>query len=458
MKEVFAGAISIRDQLRSQGEITPEIQESATKLYHVLRKVDSTLKIGIEPVIINPFIHPRPCGEGEFQIEPLSSYFSDPVHVNYLVDWILLVLPVIRAVNSGGLLPTDRDDRGYQGFFNSLIDTYASELQDLPVDDVIDSADLQILQSLCDSLKGAVSHYLKGQPSIAYNVLAAAIEKFDDHLPLDSIASDISNRSKDLYKIRVSNDLALNKMDMLHIPFELRGKASTNRYSIPGLPCLYLGSPPLICWEELNRPNKEKMHTSLFVAKDEMKFLDFSVPPMVFVERVLEIFKGVYGHPDKIDQLRELYNTMKLYALIWPLIAACSIRVKNRDDPFKPEYIIPQLLLQWVQQSETYDGICYFSTKIKNYNFHNIAHFRNYALPVKSCTDKGYCTEIQNLFHDWTAGVPWPIYELHKGTVAGGTNGKEFAQIEFVENIRIYYHQTDFCKMESFLHTVLYSS
>ncbi|RRJ54776.1 hypothetical protein EHV15_34870 [Paenibacillus oralis] len=260
-----------------------------------------------------------------------------------------------------------------------------------------------------------------------------------------------------MYKIRVSDDLALNKYDMLHIPFEQRGRASTTRYSIPGLPCLYLGSSPLICWEELNRPNKDKMHTSLFIAKDELNFLDFSVPPMVFVKRAQEIFERVFGPlQEDVDKLSELYNTMKLYALLWPLIAACSIRVKNRNDPFKPEYIVPQLLLQWVQQSEKYDGICYFSTKIKHYNFQNIAHFRNYALPVKSCKDKGYCTEIQNLFHDWTAGVPWPIFELHKGTVPGGSNGKGSALIEVVDNIRIYYHQTDFCKLESFLHSVLY--
>ncbi|GAB6989905.1 hypothetical protein [Paenibacillus pini] len=462
MQEIYATAISIRDQLRSKGRITPDIQELAYKLYLELRKVDSSLHIGRGYTIQNPYTYPRPvkCGEGENQTirpEPLSNYFSDLVHVNYLVDWILLVLPIIRAVKTGGFLPSDRDDRGYQAFFDCLIDTYAKELQHLPVDDVIASADLQILQSLCASLKSAVAHYLKGQPSIAYNVLAAAINKFDAYLPPDSIAFDISSRAKDLYKVRVSDDLALNKMDMLHLPFEQRGKASTNRYSIPGLPCLYLGSSPLICWEELNRPNKDNMHTSLFVAKDELKFLDFSVPPIIFIEMAQEIFEKVYGPSEEnVNQVSELYREMKLYALLWPLIAACSIRVKNRNDPFKPEYIVPQLLLQWVQQSAKYDGICYFSTKINHYNFQNIAHFRNYALPVKSSEDEGYCKEIQNLFHDWTAGVPWPIFELHKSTVPGGGNGKESALIEVVDNIKIYYHQTDFCKLESLLHSVLY--
>lgn len=459
MQEIYASAISIRDQLRFQDGITPAIHEAATKLYHDLRKKDSSLSIGTKSTNQCTFPRPFECEDYKNQTnsyEPFSNYFNDSIRVNYLLDWILLMLPIIRAVKAGGNLPTDRNVSGYQAFFDCLMDTYANELQHLPVDDVIGIGDLQILQLLCDSLKSAVAHYLNGQPSMAYNLLAVAIDKFDKHISLDSIAFDFSSRAKDLYKIRVSDDLSLNKMDMLHIPFEQRGKASTNRYSIPGLPCLYLGSSPLICWEELNRPNKDKMHTSLFVAKDELNFLDLSVPPMVFVERAQEIFEEVYGSSkEDADQLNELYNTMKLYVMLWPLIAACSIRVTNRNDAFKPEYIVSQLILQWVQQSEKYDGICYFSTKIKHYNFHNIAHFRNYALPVKSSKDEGYCTEIQNLFLGWTAGVPWPSFELHKGTVPGGGNGKGSAEIQVVDNIRIYYHQTDFCKLESFLHSVL---
>jgi hypothetical protein len=460
MKEIYALANNIRDQIRFQGEITSAIQELSTKLYHDLRKKDASFSIKENSTNQNIIPNPLKCGDGKNSTdsyEPLSNYFNDPVQVNYLLDWILLVLPIIRAVKTGGELPTDRNASGYQVFFNHLMDTYAKEIQHLPVDDVIQSGDLKILELICESLKSTVAHYLKGQPSNAYNVLAKAIDEFDGYISLDSIAFDFSSRSKDLYKIRISDDLHLNKLDMLHIPFEQRGKASTNRYSIPGLPCLYLGSSPLICWEELNRPNKDKMHTSLFVANDRLNFLDLSVPPIVFVERAQEIFENIYGPSEEAtNQLNELYNTMKLYVLLWPLIASCSIRVKNRSDPFKPEYIVPQLLLQWVQQSDKYDGICYFSTKIKHYNFQNIAHFRNYALPVKSCKDEGYCTDIQNLFLQWSEGVPWPIFELYKGILPGGKNGKGDAEIEFIDNIKIYYHQTDFCKLESFLHSVLF--
>lgn len=38
-------------------------------------------------------------------------------------------------------------------------------------------------------------------------------------------------------------------------------------------------------------------------------------------------------------------NEVISYLIIWPLMAACSVRVKNTTNTFKPEYIIPQLLL-----------------------------------------------------------------------------------------------------------------
>jgi len=113
-------------------------------------------------------------------------------------------------------------------------------------------------------------------------------------------------------------------------------------------------------------------------------------------------------------------------------------------------------LLQWVQQSSKYDGICYFSTKISNFNFQNISHFRNYALPVKRSHEKGHCTDLQNLFHDWTSGIPWSIFEIYKNVVRGGGYGKERAIIELIKGVPIYYHETDFHKIENFLNSAMF--
>ena len=57
------------------------------------------------------------------------------------------------------------------------------------------------------------------------------------------------------------------------------------------------------------------------------------------------------------------------YLLWYPLIAACSYIRVNKSDPFAGEYIIPQLLMQWVRkelakENKKYDeliGIRFFS-------------------------------------------------------------------------------------------------
>ena len=56
------------------------------------------------------------------------------------------------------------------------------------------------------------------------------------------------------------------------------------------------------------------------------------------------------------------------YSLVifYPLLMACNLKVKQEDEPFKPEYIIPQLLVQTIRlHSDFIDGISYISIKHK---------------------------------------------------------------------------------------------
>lgn len=47
---------------------------------------------------------------------------------------------------------------------------------------------------------------------------------------------------------------------------------------------------------------------------------------------------------------------------MYPLVLACSFTNANGKAPFKQEYIIPQMLMQWVHRNNNkYNGISYFS-------------------------------------------------------------------------------------------------
>jgi hypothetical protein len=83
----------------------------------------------------------------------------------------------------------------------------------------------------------------------------------------------------------------------------------------------------------------------------------------------------------------------------WPIIAACSIKVSNDEDTFKPEYIIPQLLLQWVNNNqETVDGLIYNSTHIENKKLTTEGEVFNVVVPVRENKDKGHCKYLMERF------------------------------------------------------------
>lgn len=65
-------------------------------------------------------------------------------------------------------------------------------------------------------------------------------------------------------------------------------------------------------------------------------------------------------------------NIIENYLKMLPVIMACSVKVdeeKAEKAIFKEEYIIPQLITQWLITSDRYfDGILYFSIKTGTYS------------------------------------------------------------------------------------------
>lgn len=140
---------------------------------------------------------------------------------------------------------------------------------------------------------------------------------------------------------------------------------------MPGHPCLYLASQAELCWYECGKP--KKFAISKFdipqTEGDNMKFIDFS-------EELVPLRHAFFGwfHDRKdIEQKRRYFLK---YICTYPLRAACSIAVEHPNSSFVEEYIIPQLLLQWVLEDGYFDGIryesCSPSEEVKSLGGHNI--------------------------------------------------------------------------------------
>jgi len=205
-----------------------------------------------------------------------------------------------------------------------------------------------------------------------------------------------------IYRIRTQHEGDISREQMFHIPFDLRHRVETQRYSIPGYPCLYAGSSLYICWEELRRPKFDSVFSVRLEAQESTRILDFGYNPKMLAAAVkAQICSGT----NNISLLKALLPKI----LFWPLTAACAIRVLHRQYPFKPEYIIPQLLLQYVKEDtrKEIDGIRYFST-----------HYRmphgsleigcNFVFPVKTSLVSGLCPDLKQLFKV-TEVLSWQI-------------------------------------------------
>ena len=156
---------------------------------------------------------------------------------------------------------------------------------------------------------------------------------------------------------------------------------------------------------------------------------------------------------DYINQDLQLTFLLR-YLITFPLTIACSIKVKNPTGNFKPEYIIPQLLLQYISRNDKIDGLKFLSTKVDYSKLYNIDAY-NYVFPVKTIKKEGFCSVLSELFHS-TEPTSLELEEIiynpttHPMVIGGGTPS-DTRQIELVEGQKSYYSTTSFGKIETTL-------
>lgn len=243
---------------------------------------------------------------------------------------------------------------------------------------------------ICDIIVSAVSFMSKGMHSKAYSCLSPVISNLSNRDTLYYMGSNVTSGPSNtkLFRMRMFPDYErkfAKAEDMFHIPFNKRDIIRTQRFSSPGYPCLYLGTSIYGCWEEMGRPLFDLCMTSRFdLRKEELRLYNLCFPEM-----------------------RDLIIDESLYTI--PLVLACMIEVANKDAVFKPEYIIPQLVTEWVistRDSEcnegaikSYDGIMYSSIHSGHaFNF-PLDKLVNMCVPAFDSDSNTFCKTLSETFH-----------------------------------------------------------
>lgn len=272
-------------------------------------------------------------------------------------------------------IPIIYDDKN--GYTSEIISILSKFIEELSINSISPEI-ISKIDTFTKSCETMFTEYFSGYHNKAYETFKHAVENLTSDT--DLFITDLSETT--FYRARYNTgNRDYKENEMYHIPFNMRGKVKTQRYSFPGLPCLYLGASSYACWLELNRPTIDTFQVALINKENcgsALKVIDLSLFPIA----LYHLFKNGQTKIELND-----------YLLLWPIIALCSVKVKNEDDDFKPEYIFPQFMLEYIltiNETKEYEliGIKYASIKAAQISALQYTEdwktYTNYVFPVRS--------------------------------------------------------------------------
>ena len=329
-----------------------------------------------------------------------------------------------------------------------------------------------------------VNAYYKGKvvlaSSITHNLLKRIIKADSNEFvsgPLDknystrmisfypSLIDDSNKNLKSLKSMRESKltffrartDYYSDYKEMYHIPLDRRDIVGTDRFSIPGIPCLYLGSSVYDTWLELGRPAYHNFNVSAVKLTEEGKDLRvLNLAANIYV--ILGLNEILWDEKKKEERLAVVKTLLELY----PLVIATSIRNKRPAGKFRSDYIVSHLIMLNLKKLGL-DGVAYLSKRIEE-GREDLAYpqFVNYAFPAfdTSAINKRYgkiCEKIritkprnyeEFLSTEIKASERYEKNSYYLNAFPRGCEG-DITNSIIIAGETIDYHDTWFCKFEN---------
>lgn len=212
-----------------------------------------------------------------------------------------------------------------------------------------DEESLNIIKRYSDSVKKSIRLYYDGSISKAHNMIKKLVKGCEEHsLAVSTIVNSeafpgVKGTEIQFFRARLSEDAkAFKAKDMLHLPLSMRGKTGNYRFSIPGIPSLYLGNSSYACWIELGCPPEYKFNVAPVVLDGEQKIFNLAVMSRNWAK------------------LSELEEKVRCWLKVLILMMATSYTVNESGRIFKSEYIVSQSIMVYKQlghlnRERTYD-------------------------------------------------------------------------------------------------------
>ena len=271
-------------------------------------------------------------------------------------------------------------------FVKKSVDSqYISAIRDLKNDivDIMDKYHAGNVGQAYEKMKKVIASLINGSAGIAVSFVQNSFA-FND---VEDVINNTVNETRiEFFRARTSDKFCVfNREEMLHIPFDLRERVSSERFSIPGLPCLYLATTTYCCWLELRTPPDYQFNVSPVRINQKNRILNLTMNADTFEQIIEYTEKNKAANKYTIEALK-----------LWILSYASSFKIIADNRSFKEEYIIPQLIML-VSRDLGLDGVSYYSKQVEDDRF---AYMRsvNLALFAKYNGEKKYseiCKDIE---------------------------------------------------------------
>lgn len=234
-----------------------------------------------------------------------------------------------------------------------------------------DEESISIIKNYKKRILSAIKSYYQADIAKSYTIVKNLIVDVSKN----SFAVDQLNNSKaflgeageeiQFFRCRVGSPTnSFSRIDMLHLPRELRAKSGNYRFSIPGNPCYYLSNSSYGCWIETGCPAENEFNVAPIVLDGTQKIFNLAVSTR------------------NIAYLNELEKSrVHCWIKLLMLAIATSYIIKEEGRSFKSEYIVSQAIMVACKKLK-YDGVAYLSKRVSDELFSfcaiNIALFVHY--------------------------------------------------------------------------------
>jgi hypothetical protein len=310
----------------------------------------------------------------------------------------------------------------YKSTFDRIAQSVFLEIQKHKL---LNEVGLRKFHDIISGISNTLDLYLNGN---VYESTSSLRKVLEEHNPF--LTTTISSNSVH-FRSRYIESINFDKEDLFHIPFDKRGIIKTQRYSISGYPTLYLGSSVYVVWHEMGKPNLDHLSFASFEFCSSLNYVDLTY------DRYLN---------NEIADIN--INTI----INFPLILACSFKVQDEQNHFKIEYIISQMIMQYVKTNPNIYGVKFNSTKTSNSHTGKPIGY-NLAIPVHSNKETGLCEALCN-YLSVSEPVNYPEFILLNQGSYMKEHDKEVTkidEIELVKGVKTHYSTTKLGKIEEFL-------